>query len=63
MRPVQVSFSAGNFTAISKGLQPGDMVVTDGQDKLQSGTKIEIRGGAAPGQNNGESQSGDMQGQ
>jgi multidrug efflux system membrane fusion protein len=62
MRPVQVSFSAGNFTAVSKGLQPGDVVVTDGQDKLQSGSKVEIRGGAAPGRNSGESESGDLQG-
>lgn len=63
MRPVQVAFSAGNFTAVSKGLQPGEMVVTDGQDKLQTGTKIEIRGGATPGRNSGESESGDTQGQ
>ncbi len=63
MRPVQVAFSAGNFIAISKGLQPGEMVVTDGQDKLQPGSKVEIRGGAAPGRNTGESEPGDTQGQ
>jgi multidrug efflux system membrane fusion protein len=49
MRPVTVSFSEGNFAAISKGVSQGDMVVTDGQDKLQSGTHVEIRTGAAPG--------------
>jgi multidrug efflux system membrane fusion protein len=50
MKPVTVSFSEGNYAAISKGLNPGDVVVTDGQDKLQPGTKVEIRQ-AAPGNN------------
>jgi membrane fusion protein, multidrug efflux system len=45
MRPVTVAFSEGNFAAITQGLKPGDVVVTDGQDKLQPGTHVEIRGG------------------
>jgi multidrug efflux system membrane fusion protein len=49
MRPVTVVFSEGNYAAISKGVSPGDMVVTDGQDKLQSGTHVEIRTGGVPG--------------
>ncbi|HEX3153821.1 MAG TPA: MdtA/MuxA family multidrug efflux RND transporter periplasmic adaptor subunit, partial [Candidatus Angelobacter sp.] len=49
MRTITASISQGNLTAISQGLQPGDVVVTDGQDKLQPGTKVEIRG--EPGQN------------
>ena len=49
MRPVTVSFSEGNYAAISQGINPGDMVVTDGQDKLQPGTHVEIRTGGAPG--------------
>jgi multidrug efflux system membrane fusion protein len=48
MRPVTVAFSEGNYASISKGVSPGDMVVTDGQDKLQSGTHIEIRTGGTP---------------
>jgi multidrug efflux system membrane fusion protein len=48
MRPVTVTFSEGNYAAISKGVSAGDMVVTDGQDKLQSGTHVEIRTGGAP---------------
>lgn len=48
MRPVTVSFSQGNFVAIAQGIKPGDLVVTDGQDKLQPGTHVEIRGGAGP---------------
>jgi len=59
MRNVTVSFSQGNYAAISQGIQPGDMVVTDGQDKLQPGTHVEIRGGA--GQNGGSGQTGGAQ--
>jgi multidrug efflux system membrane fusion protein len=44
MRPVTVAFMEGNFASISQGVNPGDNVVTDGQDKLQSGTHVEIRG-------------------
>ena len=49
MRPVTVPFSEGNFSAVSQGIQPGDLVVTDGQDKLQPGTKVEIAGTGGPG--------------
>ncbi|MBZ5507492.1 MAG: MdtA/MuxA family multidrug efflux RND transporter periplasmic adaptor subunit [Acidobacteriia bacterium] len=45
MRPVTVAFTEGNFAAISQGVSPGDNVVTDGQDKLQPGTHVEIRDG------------------
>ena len=45
MHPVTVAFTEGNFSAVSKGVGPGDLVVTDGQDKLQPGTHVEIRGG------------------
>lgn len=50
MHPVTVAFTEGSFSAITKGISPGDVVVTDGQDKLQHGTKVEIRSGA-PQQN------------
>ncbi len=43
LRPVQVSFTEGNLVSISSGLAPGELVVTDGQDKLQSGSKVEVR--------------------
>jgi membrane fusion protein, multidrug efflux system len=60
MRTVTTSISQGNFTAISQGLQSGETVVTDGQDKLQPGTKVEIRGG---GQNGGPGQGDSSAGQ
>ncbi len=44
MRPVTVAFSEGNYSAISQGIKPGETVVTDGQDKLQPGSAVDIRG-------------------
>ncbi|MGC2743123.1 MAG: MdtA/MuxA family multidrug efflux RND transporter periplasmic adaptor subunit [Candidatus Angelobacter sp.] len=61
MRNVTISISQGNLVAISQGLQPGETVVTDGQDKLQPGTKVEIRGGSPGGQNGGSGQTSDGQ--
>lgn len=37
---VTVALTADNDTGISSGLNPGDIVVTDGQDKLQDGSKV-----------------------
>ena len=60
-RAVTVSISQGNNTAVASGLNPGDTVVTDGQDKLQTGSKIEFRnsgpGNSADGAN-GSTKSG-----
>jgi multidrug efflux system membrane fusion protein len=39
-RPVTISLTQGDTTAVASGLNPGDTVVTDGQDKLQTGSKI-----------------------
>ncbi len=50
IQPVSVALSTNNLVGISAGLQPGDAVVTDGQDKLQDGSKVEAHapaGGAA----------------
>src|SRR6201987_3470370 len=37
---VTVAQTNGGVIGVSAGLQPGDVVVTDGQDKLQDGTKV-----------------------
>lgn len=61
-RNVTISLTQGNTTVISSGLNAGDMVVTDGQDKLQTGSRIVPRGGSpgnAPnGSNRGAATSG-----
>jgi membrane fusion protein, multidrug efflux system len=43
IQPVTISLTSGNSVGIASGLQPGDVVVVDGQDKLQDGSKIEAR--------------------
>lgn len=54
MKKVAVGFSEGNVTTLVSGLQPGELVVTDGQDKLQPGSKVEIRGGQPQPPNGGQ---------
>lgn len=44
IRPVQVAFIQDNIANITSGVSANENVVTDGQDKLQAGTKIEVRG-------------------
>lgn len=51
-RPVTISLTQGNTTVVASGVNTGDTVVTDGQDKLQKGSRIEPRAGgpnAGPG--------------
>jgi membrane fusion protein, multidrug efflux system len=43
VRNVEVKLTEGNETAIAKGINPGEIVVTDGVDKLQPGTKVIAR--------------------
>jgi multidrug efflux system membrane fusion protein len=54
-RNVTVSVSQGNTSAIAGGVNPGDIVVTDGQDKLQTGSSIEPRDGASSNTSEGMS--------
>jgi membrane fusion protein, multidrug efflux system len=42
-RTVTTTLTQGTITIVSSGLNPGDTVVTDGQDKLQTGSPIEPR--------------------
>ena len=41
VRSVRVAFNQANLSAIDSGLSPGDLVVTDGQDKLQDGSPVD----------------------
>ncbi len=55
-RTVTISLTQGTITTVTAGLDPGDTVVTDGQDKLQTGSTIEPRNGGPSnpsGQNGG----------
>jgi hypothetical protein len=40
VQPVTIALTQGNIALISDGLQAGEQVVTEGQDKLQAGTLV-----------------------
>jgi membrane fusion protein, multidrug efflux system len=52
LRPVTVAVSQNNMAAMASGIAPGDIVVTDGQDKLQAGSTVEPRTGGSSGGGN-----------
>ena len=43
VRPVKVEMTEGNSAGLSDGVQPGETVVIDGQDRLQDGMRVEVR--------------------
>jgi membrane fusion protein, multidrug efflux system len=48
-KAVTVALTQGTTAVITSGLHPGDVVVTDGQDKLQRGSRVDPRsGGPSP---------------
>jgi len=49
MQPVKLDMTQGNISLIASGLAAGDQVVVDGQDRLQSGSKVEAHGVSAGG--------------
>ncbi len=66
--PVTIAQTTGNSVGLSAGVNPGDVVVIDGQDKLQDGTKVNPspaagangagRGSASPAPAQGAPQNG-----
>src|SRR5271165_485127 len=40
IRPIQLALTQGNTAVVASGLQPGERVVTDGQEKLQAGSLV-----------------------
>jgi multidrug efflux system membrane fusion protein len=54
--PVTIGVSQGNITSIKDGLDLGDAVVTDGQDRLRAGSNVDARtadGTSVAGDDNG----------
>jgi multidrug efflux system membrane fusion protein len=41
-RPISVSLRTEKFVAVIKGVEPGEMVVTDGQVRLMPGSKVKV---------------------
>ena len=53
MRPVKVAFIDRGEAVIDEGLQPGEVVVTDGQFKLQNGSQVRVSGAPGGGRSGG----------
>jgi len=49
MRPVEVQATEGDLTALRKGVRDGEMVVTDGLEKLRPGIKVSLPSADGPG--------------
>jgi multidrug efflux system membrane fusion protein len=47
-RTVKTGSSQGQDIAVTDGLKPGDIVVTDGADNLRDGSRVELPGDAPP---------------
>ena len=56
-RPITVAQRMGEEVVIGKGLSPGDTIVTEGQLRLEQGTRVQVQapGGADTGRANGGS--------
>jgi multidrug efflux system membrane fusion protein len=51
IRPIQVALTQGSVAVVASGVQPGDRVVTDGQEKLQAGSHVTPQGPASQSKN------------
>ncbi|MBI5168676.1 MAG: efflux RND transporter periplasmic adaptor subunit [Candidatus Eisenbacteria bacterium] len=61
-RPVKVARSDDEFAVIAEGLQPGEVVITDGQFRLAPGSKVVVRGPASAGAAGGGGKPGEPRG-
>jgi multidrug efflux system membrane fusion protein len=52
IQQVNIALTVGNNVGIDKGLNPNQVVVTDGLDKLQDGSKVDIIGGSGQSSSN-----------
>ena len=59
--PVTVSFTQNNVASIASGVAPGDIVVIDGQDKLQAGSKVDPHTGDGGQDRNAQSSASQVQ--
>jgi len=47
IRPVEIGQAFGGVTIVTKGLRPGERVVTSGQLRLVEGSRVKVVGGGA----------------
>jgi multidrug efflux system membrane fusion protein len=53
MKPLQVALTQGSTAVVTSGLQAGDKIVTDGQEKLQVGSRVAPQAPARQNQSSG----------
>jgi len=53
LRPVTLQVTEGNDVAIASGLKAGEMVLIEGMDKVQDGTRVDVQ--SRPGGQSGPS--------
>jgi membrane fusion protein, multidrug efflux system len=58
MQPVKGSTVEGTTVVLDSGVTPGQLIVTDGADKLREGTKVDPRMGPPAGQRRGQQRAG-----
>ena len=58
VKQVKLGITEGNYASVDGGLNVGDLVVTDGQDKLQPGAAVTVQAAAASGAAMPDSSSG-----
>ena len=49
LQPVKIDLTQGNIALVGSGIAVGDQVVVDGQERLQSGTSVEVHNVAQEG--------------
>ena len=51
-RNIKIALSEGTVAVIDSGVKPGELVITDGQERLQPGNKVEVERTGPPGKIN-----------
>ena len=59
MQPVKVDLTQGNIALIASGVEAGDQVVVDGQERLQQDTPVEVHNASPSGPAGAAPASGD----
>jgi multidrug efflux system membrane fusion protein len=51
-RNIRVALTEGTVAVLDSGVKPGELVITDGQEKLQPGNRVEVERTGPPGKIN-----------
>lgn len=62
MREIEYSYATDLITVVEKGLNPGDVVVTDGVDRLRDGSRVNVWRPSETGTGPGASEAGSSDG-